>query len=215
MKDKKRLKIAIFEPSRSFPPGGKNMDSISSHLSEKHDVTVFTQKLVNGGATFKNSKIKFIKPKNRLLAPLAFLKKDIDERDFDLIILGCFPATLTTLNNCQNTPTIYISHAPPRFFYDLKEHELKSSNFLGKMKIHLKNILLKRLDYMAVQKITKILCVSKEIQGRIKKFYHRDSEIFPSGIDPKRFKTGKYENYILSVCRLVSTKRPRMIVEKM
>ena len=215
MENKKKLRIAIFEPSRSFPPGGKNMDSIASHLSENHDITVFTQKLIKGGATFKNSKINFIKPKNRFLAPLAFLKKNIDEEDFDLIILGCFPATLTTINNCKNTPTIYISHAPPRFFYDLKEHELENSNLLGKMKVHIKNVLLKKLDYMAVQKITKILCVSKEIQGRINKFYHKDSEIFPSGIDPKKFKTGRYENYILSVCRLVSTKRPKEIVESM
>ena len=215
MKNKGRLRIAIFEPSRSFPPGGKNMDSIALHLSEKHDITVFTQRLVKDGATFKNSKINFIKPKSRFLAPFAFLKKNINEKDFDLIILGCFPATLTTINNCKNTPTIYISHAPPRFFYDLKEHELKNSNLLGKFKVHLKNILLKKLDYLAVQKITKILCVSKEIQGRIKKFYHRDSEVFPSGIDPKKFKTGKYENYILSVCRLVSTKRPDMILKSM
>ena len=190
----KKLKIAIFEPSRSFPPGGKNMDSIAAHLSEKNDVTVFTQKLIKDGATFKNSKIKFIKPKSRVLASLAFLKNNMDEKDFDLIILGCFPATLAAINNFKNKPSIYISHAPPRYFYDLKEHELKNSNFFGKSKIHLKNILFKKIDYLSIQKITKILCVSEEIKGRIKKYYNRDSDVFPSGINPKKFRDISFWN---------------------
>ncbi|MEK6914062.1 MAG: glycosyltransferase family 4 protein [Nanoarchaeota archaeon] len=211
----KKLRIAIFEPSRLFPPGGKNMDGIAKHLSKKHDVTVFTQKLIEGGAVFNTSKIKFIKPKSRFLAPFAFLKKNIDEKDFDLVILGCFPATLSALKNFNNIPSIYISHAPPRFFYDLKEHNLKNANFQGKIIIHLKNILFKKLDYLAIQKITKILGVSSEVQRRIKLYYNRDSIVYPAGVNPEKFKTGRYDNYILSVCRLVSAKRPEIIVKSM
>lgn len=211
----KKLKIAIFEPSRTFPPGGKNMNGIADHLSVKHDVTVFTQKLIEGGAEFKNSKINFIKPKSRFLAPFAFLKKNINEEDFDLIILGCFPATLTALRNINKKPSIYISHAPPRFFYDLKEHNLKNSNIKGKIIIHTKNLLFKKLDYLSVQKITKILGVSSEVQRRIKLYYNRESIIYPAGVNPEKFKKGRYDNYILSVCRLVSAKRPEMILESM
>lgn len=211
----KKLKIAIFEPSRSFPPGGKNMDGIANHLSEKHDVAVFTQRLIEGGAEFKNSKINFIKPKSRFLAPFAFLKKNINEEEFDLIILGCFPATLTALRNINQKPSIYISHAPPRFFYDLKEHNLKNANIKGKIIIHAKNLLFKKLDYFSVQKITKILGVSSEVQRRIKLYYNRDSIIYPAGVNPEKFKKGRYDNYILSVCRLVSAKRPEIILESM
>lgn len=191
------------------------MDTIATHLAKRHDITVFTQGLVKDGATFKNCKINFIKPKSSALATFAFLKKRIDENDFDLIILGCFPATLAIINNVQKKPTIYISHAPPRFFYDLKEHELKNSNILGKFKIHLKNFLFKKLDYSAIQKVTKLLGTSPEVQRRIKKYYGRDSDIFPSGVDPKRFRTGKYENYILSVARIVSTKRVDILIKSM
>lgn len=211
----KRLRIAIFEPSRIFPPGGKNMDGISDHLAENHDVTVFTQKLIPGGATFSNSKIKFLKPSSRFLAPFAFLKKSINENDFDLIVSGCFPAPLVTLNNLTNTPSIYISHAPPRFFYDLKEHNLRNSNWKGKLMIHTKNILFKKLDYLAIQKITRILGVSSEIQRRIKKYYNRESIIFPAGVNPEKYTRGRYDNYVLSVCRLVSAKRPEIIVKSM
>jgi hypothetical protein len=141
---KKRLRIAVFEPTRLFGPGGRNMDTVATHLAEKHDVTVFTQKLVKDGATFKNCKIRFLNPRSSILAPLAFFKKNINEKDFDLIILGCYPATFTMMKNVRKTPTIHISHAPPRFFYDLKEHELKNSNFLGKIKVHVKNLLFKK-----------------------------------------------------------------------
>jgi glycosyltransferase involved in cell wall biosynthesis len=215
IKMNRKLKIAIFEPSRMFPPGGKNMDGISKYLSKKHDVTVFTQRLIEGGADFNTSKIKFIKPRNRFLAPFAFLKRNINEQDFDLIILGCFPATLTALRNIYKKPSIYISHAPPRFFYDLKEHNLKNSSFKGKVVIHLKNFLFKKLDYLSVQKVTKILGVSKEVQRRIKIYYNRDSIIYPAGVNPEKYKKGRYDNYILSVCRLVSAKRPEMILESM
>ncbi len=215
MNKDKRLRIAIFEPSRIFPPGGKNMEGIAAHLAKKHDVTVFTQKLIEGGATFSTSKVKFIKPSNRFLAPFAFLRKNINEENFDLVVSGCYPATLASLNNYNNIPSIYISHAPPRFFYDLKEHNLKNSNLKGKIMIHTKNILFKKLDYLAIQKITKILGVSSEIQRRIKKYYNRESIIFPAGVNPEKYKKGNYNNYILSVCRLVSAKRPEIIVRSM
>lgn len=215
MKKDQRLKIAIFEPSRVFHGGGpKNMANIASYLSKKHDVTIFTQKIYQEGIDFHKSKIKFIRPKNRYLASIAFLIKKLNKKDFDLVIYGAFPSVFANIRN-SNIPSINISHTPPRFIYDLKKHLLKNSNFFGKLKVHIKNILFKKLEHLAMMKITKILAVSKEIQKRIKKYYGRNSIIFPSGIDSEKFKTGEYNNYVLSVSRLVSTKRPKMILKSM
>jgi len=212
----KRLKIAFFEASRMVWGGGqKEAANTAAYLSKKHDVTVFTQKTPDKKLDFYKCKIKLIKPSHQYLQPIAFLFKKLKKSEnFDLKIIGCFPATLSNLRN-TDLPSIHITHSPPRDFYKLKKHLLKNASLSKKLKIHIKNIFLKKLDYLAAQKYTKILGISKEIKKRIKRDYHRESEIFYPGVDPKKYKTGKYGNYILSVTRMVSAKRPMMIAESM
>ena len=211
MKNKK-LKIAIFDPARLVPGGGqKVIPKIAEHLSKKHDITLFMQS--PPVYSFGDAKLKIIKPTNRFLAPLAFLKVNLKKSDFDIMILGC-SANLVVLRN-SHIPSIHISHTPPRFFYDLKEKMIKNASFRGKIMIYLKKIFLKRLDYLAARKCTKILAISKEVQKRIRKYYGRASELFYVGVNHSKFKTGRYDNYILSVGRLVWTKRPKMIIEAM
>ena len=212
----KKLKIAIFEPSRVFWGGGqKEMANTAAYLSSKHDVTVFTQRVPDKKLDFGKCKFRYIKPHQRYLAPFAFMRYKLKKQEgFDVIVYGCFPGTLAALKN-SDYPSVHISHAPPRFFYDLKEHMLKNSDLLGKLKVHVKNIFFKRFEQKAIKKITKILGISKEIQKRVRKYYGRSSGIFYAGVDPKKYKEGKYENYILSVCRIVSAKRPDLIVKSM
>src|SRR3989344_6414684 len=113
----KRLKIALFEPSRIPWGGGQiEMANTAAYLSEKHDVTVFTQRNPDKKLDFKNCKIKIIKPYNQYLQPITFLLQNFRKRNnFDLIIVGCFPATLSNLLGRQQ-PTIHITHSPPRVF---------------------------------------------------------------------------------------------------
>ena len=216
MKNEKRLKIAIFEPVRRIPGGGqKVIPAVARYLSENNDVTVFTMAEKQGEEGYGKSKIELIKPLNPYLAPFAFLKMNLKKlKGFDLRIIGCFPATLSNLRNSK-IPSIHITHSPPRDFYGLKKHRLENASLIGKIKIHMKNILFKRLDYLAAQKYTKILGISKEIKRRIKRDYHRESEVFYPGVDPEKYGAGKYGDYILSVTRMVSAKRPKMIAESM
>jgi glycosyltransferase involved in cell wall biosynthesis len=208
----KKLKIALFAPYRVVPEGGPKATAIdASYLAEKHEVTVFTQKL-HPKIEFKNCKIELIRPHHPFSSSIAFLMKKI--KDFDLIVVEPFPANLAGLRNSK-TPCIQICHSPVREFYDLKKHLLKNSNLKEKVKIYLKNLFFKKLDLLSAKKVTRILAVSKEVQKRIKKYYHRDSEILYAGIDENKYKTGKYDNYILSVCRLTSAKRPDVIIKSM
>lgn len=210
----KKLRIAIFEPSRIFPGGGqKVLANVASYLSTKHEVTLFTQRPPEKNLDFNKAKIKLIAPHNRLLAPLAFLWNKISKKEYDLIIAGGFPATLTTIRN--SIPSIHVCNSPPRVFYDLKTHMLQNANLKEKIFIYVKNIFFKKLDYFAAQKDTKILSISEEVQRRVKKYYRRNSYVFYAGVDPTKFKSGEYKNYILSVCRIVSAKRIEMMVKSM
>lgn len=210
----KGLNIAILESLRMVPGGGeKVLPNVSKYLSKRNNVTVFTPKKPKKSLDFGNVKIKIIHPSGKFSHYLAFLKLKL-KKEFDLVIYGCFPTTLASFRN-KEFPSIHISHSPPRVFYGLKKYLLKNSNMLGKLKIHLKNILFKKMDYLAVQNIDKILGISKEIEKRIKRDYHRKSNVFYAGIDPKKFKGGKYRDYILSVARIVKPKRPEIIVKSM
>jgi len=214
--NKKRLKIAFFEPSRIVWGGGQiETANTVSYLSKKHDVTIFTQRVPDKRLNFNKSKIRLIYPHNRFLAPIAFLIKKLRKKEkFDMIILGCFPAILASLRN-TNLPSVHITHSPPRVFYGLKKHMLKNATLTGKLIIYMKNIFFKRLDYLAAQKYTKILGISNEIKRRIMRDYNREADTYYAGVDPKKYKTRKYGNYILSVTRLVSAKRPLMIAKAM
>lgn len=212
---RKKLRIAIFETVRIAPGGGqKVMPIIAQYLSEKHDVTIFTQQTTQGGLDYGKSKIKIIRPLNPYLANLAFFLQKAKKEDFDFIIYGCYPAAFAAFRS-DSLPSIHIAHSPPRSFYDLRTYLLRNSDLLGKIKVIIKNVLFKQLDYLAVRKSTIIMGISKEIKNRIKKFYLRDSNIFYPGINPLDYKTGRYDNYILAPGRFEITKRPKEIIESM
>lgn len=211
----KKLRIAIFEPTRVQPGGGqKVMPYVAAHLAEKHDVTVFAQAATQGGLTYGKSKVKIIRPSCIYLSYLAFLFQKIKKENFDIVIYGCFPAPFAVFRN-EGIPCIHITHSPLRVFYDLRNYLFKNSNFSGKLKILIKNILFKKLDYIAVRKIDKVLGISLTVQKRVNKFYKRDADFFHLGINPKDYKSGKYENYLLAPGRLEINKRPEEIVKAM
>lgn len=205
------MKIAIFEPSRKFVGGGqKVIAKIAEHLSKENQVELFTQKTPQKDLNFGKTKITLINPRSSFLAPIAFLLKKV--RGFDVVILGGFPANLGSIRN-KNCVTI--CYSPTRVFYDLRYHLFKSSKFSGKIKVLIKNICLRKIDFLAAQRTRKILVISETSRKRVKKYYKRNSEVIYPTVDLEKFKTGKYENYILSVARLVSAKRVDVLAESM
>jgi len=205
------MRIAIFEPSRKFIGGGqKIIAKIAEHLSKENYVELFTQKYPQKDLEFGKTKITLIKPKSSFLAPIAFLLKKVN--GFDVVILGGFPANLGSI---RNKNCITICYSPTRVFYDLRSHLLQNSNFNGKLKVIIKNIFLKKIDFLASQKTQKIFVISKTSQKRVKRYYKRDSVVIYPGIDSKKFKVGEYGDYVLSVARLVSTKRVDVLAKSM
>lgn len=211
----KRLRIAIFEPVRIAPGGGqKVMPIIAQHLSKKHKVTVFTQVATQGGLNYGQSSIKIIRPSNTYLANLAFFLQKAKKKNFDFIIYGCYPAAFASFRS-DPLPSIHIAHSPPRSFYDLRDYLLKNSSLIGKIKFRIKEVLFKKLDYIAVRKSSVILGISREIKDRIKRFYNRESYIFYPGINPQDYQVGRYEDYILAPGRFEITKRSDLIMKAM
>ncbi|MBU0894641.1 MAG: glycosyltransferase family 4 protein [Nanoarchaeota archaeon] len=209
------MKIAIFIPYIGGLGGHQRVIvKLATYLeSKKHKVELFTQRhnKENSIPGFKNLKINILKPSQKIFAPFVFLFKKI--KNFDVVVVGAFPATLSTI---RNKPSFYICYTPKRDFYDLKKFALKNSSFFGKLKIFLKNLFFKKIDFIAAQKATVISPISKTIQKRTQKYYKRKTTgiIYP-GIDFNSYKTGKYGDYLLCVSRFLPAKRVDLVIKAM
>jgi len=208
---KRKLRIAFFIPSKKEIGGGPKAEAkIASWLAERHHVGIFTQKYPRKELDFGKSKINLIKPSNTFLAPFAFLMKKV--KGFDIILLGGYPSNFAAI---RNSPSVIYCYSPTRAFYDLRKHNFKNSNLSGKIKLIIKNIFFKGLDYLSARRATEVLAISETVKERIKEYYHRNTDISYPGIDFHTFKKGEYGDYILSLSRLVSAKRVDMIIKSM
>ncbi len=211
----KSLKIAIFVPYIEGLGGHLRVIArLASYLKSKgHYIEIFTQRYNKDDTLgdFKNLKINILKPQSKSFAPFVFLLKKV--KKFDVVVVGAFPATLGTI---RNKPTFYICYTPKRDFYNFKQFALQNSSTLGKFNILLKNLMFKRIDFIAAQKATVLSPVSETVRRRSEKFYKRGGTgIIYCGIDFKDFKSGKYEDYMLIPSRFAPAKRVDMAVEAM
>jgi len=211
---RRKLKIAILEPRLNGIGGSKKaIGQIAEYLESKgHIVEFFTQRYIEGKSypEFKNKKINFLKPKSKIFLPLIFLFKKI--KGFDLLILNTSPANLSSI---RNNSTITICYSPSREIFDLRKYLFKNSGFKNKIKIILKNILLKKFEIIAAKKTNKILVISKNVQKRVRKYYEKNSDIFYIGFNPKEFYCKDYKDYILSISRFVNAKRVDILIKSM
>ncbi|MGD2177634.1 MAG: glycosyltransferase, partial [Anaerolineae bacterium] len=73
---------------------------------------------------------------------------------------------------------------------------------------------LRRWDYQAAQRVDHFIAISREIQGRIQRFYGRESSVIHPPVDTHRFQpSNEREDYYLIVSRLIPYKRVDLAVE--
>ena len=142
--------------------------------------------------------------KSRLIyTPLySFALEQFNFSNFDLVV-----STSAVSGHCLLTPpsTLFICylHNTNRYLYQTPQ-EFKWLNPL--LKIY------KKIDFIFAQRPDYLLCNSQTVQKRIKKNYHRSSQVIYPGIDLNFFKaSNKKKNssdkYFLIVSRLVKHKR--------
>ncbi len=141
----------------------------------------------------------------RFVAPLVFSCMDL--REFDVIIVssaGTYTSPNFVKRNKKSTLITYY-HTPPRYLYGYPVANDWQSNFfrralfiLGKIPMHILRI----LDKKAAQLPDYVLANSKEVAGRIKRFYGRDATvIYPPVEIPKnnelRIMNNEREYYLI------------------
>lgn len=124
----------------------------------------------------------------RMLGILSYLTLPAESNTFDLMFCHNFPSYFSTLSsNFNGGPTIWQCNEPSIALYPLPTEALHHSVFDSPSFAIPRNFL-RKIDRLAVSRITQIAVLSQYAKNRVKLMYERDSEIIRLGVNTNRFK---------------------------
>lgn len=192
-------------------------------------------------------KIPFLNRRHKLagiLRPWAF--RSFDLSGYDLIICSSSAESkqvamgkwnrkknpphplMKTITNLKSPITLCYCHTPIRYYWSHYEEYLSMMEFewlnpLAKWILPKVVHWMKKLDYEASQKVDYFIANSQTTQERIKKYYHRESDVIYPGVDiaplQKQESDVSYQradsekHYYISVWRCIPYKRFDLLVE--
>jgi len=143
-----------------------------------------------------------------------------DLRDYDLVISDTSSFAKGVITQ-PHTPHICYCHTPTRYLWsDTHQYinELKYNKWMKKMI----SMVLNRIriwDRLAADRVDYFIANSKTVQGRIRKYYQRDSHLIYPPVEVEKFKVAainplqEEKPYFLIGCRLAPYKRVDIVVE--
>ena len=148
------------------------------------------------------------------LTPLAFESFDFDEFDCVISVTSAEAKGIITKPGTQH---ICYCLTPTRYLWSQTHFYQRNSQF-GIFNLISRPIAgrlfskLRRWDYITAQRVDQFIAISRTVQERIRKYYHRESAVVYPPVEVKRIINGpKYKipdtKYYLLVSRLVPYKR--------
>ena len=181
--------------------------------------TAFKVKNSTADREFKGRKIheSWLSPLlkiGKLYSPLRFLVplvwKTMDLSDYDLVITSCSWYITRGFKVSPKTKVIAYCHTPPRWLYGYETSVDFNRFWLVRVYSAIVGHFMRMYDYNSAQKVDYWIANSKNVEGRIEKFYRKKSGVIYPPVDVKKIikKTSglKKENYFLVVSRLVGAK---------
>jgi glycosyltransferase involved in cell wall biosynthesis len=168
-------------------------------------------KIITSKAQYLPFKSKLISP-IRLIAPILF--KSFDFSDYDVVIVSATGSYIPNSINKKGAIQISYTHTPPRYLYGYETARNWKKNGLSKaigmMAIHF----LRMWDFNYSQNPDFYIANSKEVQGRIQKFYKRDSVVIYPPVDlPKLASNSIKRDYFLTGGRIARAKHTDLIID--
>ena len=149
-------------------------------------------------------------PLKQIVATIKFARCDFSN-DYDFFI---FSGNWAHHASKKHRPNLWYCYTPVRAFYDNREYIIKSQKSLvirilarSWIRVH------RHFDKKSVKNIEKIVAISKNTQGRIKKYHNRDTDIIYPPIPVREFGYEKNGDFWLSVSRLYPEKRIDLQIE--
>lgn len=151
---------------------------------------------------------------------LPFMPAAIENMDFtgfDLVISDA-SALIKGVRLPPGCKHLCYCHTPTRYLWQDRENYVKTLPYPYAVKMAVQPVLnrLKKWDLRAAEKIDLYIANSAEVQGRIKRYYDRDSEVIYPPVDTQFFRPDKNipkENYFFTASRLEPYKKIDLVVE--
>lgn len=202
-----RVLLALCELFPDAPVFTLFYDTKKTHgeFSERNIITSFLQR------------IPWVRNHHRmfpLLMPAGVER--LDMRSYDLIISD---SESFAKGIVKSPKALHISycHTPPRFLWDSSQAYLAKSRIpsLARKLAPFGLTYLRMWDYEASKRVDHFLANSAFIGRRIKKYYKREAKVLYPPVEVKRFQstTWKKQSYYLLLMRLVSYKRPEIVID--
>ncbi len=156
------------------------------------------------------NKIPGAKNHHQILIPfMPWAVEHYDLADYDVIISDSHACAKGAIKH-PDAKHICFCHTPMRYVWAPEVDPRASSSWLRRLAAKR----LKKWDIATVDRVDRYLANSKYTQNRIDQFYHWPSDVIYPPVDTKRFKiANKVDNYFLYVGRLVTYKKPAIVIE--
>jgi len=135
-----------------------------------------------------------------------------DLTNYDLIISDGTAWAKSVITTPNQLHISYI-HTPPRFLYKYSTESNLRKNPILRLPLMYLDFHLRLWDFEASKRPNFLLCNSKEVQKRIKKFYKRDSKVIYPPVNTGPFKLLNSKNYYVISGRLSSYKNFDLVIE--
>jgi glycosyltransferase involved in cell wall biosynthesis len=155
----------------------------------------------------------------RLQYLLPFIPPAVSSLKFDGydLIISSSSSWIKNIKVPKNCAHICYCHTPTRFLWvDDKYLDQELPRFLKPIKFIILWFLgwMRRWDFKGAQRVTRFIANSKEVQQRIKQFYHRDSEVIYPFIDTGFWRpVSSKGDYFLIAGRLQAHKHNDLVIE--
>lgn len=215
------MKIAIFHNYLDNIGGAELVDLI---LAKELGADIYTtnidkEKIAKMGFGTENifsiGKIPINAPMRQEMAYWKFRKLNLKNK-YDFYIIGGDWAMSSAVHN---KPNLWYVYSPIRELYDLHDYirdNIVPSVYLGNINKYIFDcwtFYRKFLNKQDLKHVQKIACISKNVQGRVKKYLGRDSTVIYPPTNTKIYHYRKNGDFWLSVNRLMAHKRVDMQIK--
>jgi len=163
-------------------------------------------------------KIPFAKKHHRIFPPLMMLAVEQFNLDYYDVVLSDSSSFAKNIITRPDTLHISYCHTPMRYGWDDCQYYTQEYNFpsVVKMVSPLLMNYIRMWDWQATNGVDKFIANSKFVQGRIKKYYNRNSVVINPPVDIDRFYISpaeKVKDYFLLVGRMMKYKKMDLVIE--
>lgn len=130
--------------------------------------------------------------------------------DYDVINAHGVPSQICRL---RNPHVLWYCHSPARPVYDLYDRYMRRASITEACKMWTIARCWRLMDRLAVPRIEKILVNSKNIQTRVTKYLHRESEVCYCGMDYGEYEHGEFQRYFFYPSRIHPFKRQDLVIK--